>query len=130
MTIMPFRFLKHYSDQVLGKFINWKPPKLYKGKRWWIEYQFRIPEELRHRYKGAKWKGFPVFEDINRYKSDEYAELLLKAVRFALEQGFNPFEYEQKAFLEFQQSAAANPEKVWTYIEASNYFMQEWEQRG
>ncbi len=71
MTIMPFRFLKHYSDQILGKFINWKPPKLYKGKRWWVEYQFRIPEELRHRYKGAKWKGFPVFEDINRYKSDE-----------------------------------------------------------
>jgi len=116
---MPFCFLKHYSDQnsdqVLGKFINWKPPKLYKGKRWWIEYQFRIPEELRHRYNGARWKGFPVFEDINRYKSDEYAELLLKAVRFALEQGFNPFEYEQKAFLEFQQSAAADPEKVWTY---------------
>jgi hypothetical protein len=95
---MPFRFLKHYSDQnsdqVLGKFINWKPPKLYKGKRWWVEYQFRIPEELRPRYNGARWKGFPVFEDINRYKSDEYAELLLKAVRFALEQGFNPFEYE------------------------------------
>ena len=46
MTIMPFRFLKHYSDrnsdQVLGKFINWKPPKLYKGKRWWVEYQLQV----------------------------------------------------------------------------------------
>ena len=114
----------------MGKFVNWKPPKLYKGKRWWVEYQFRIPEELRHRYKGAKWKGFPVFEDINRYKTDEYAELLLKAVRFALEQGFNPFEYEKKAFLEFQQTVSKNPDKVWIYVEASNYFIQEWEQRG
>jgi hypothetical protein len=94
LKIKPFSFLSSFSDQNsdqnLAKFINWKPPKLYKRKRWWIEYQFRIPEELRSRYKGAKWKGFPVFEDINRYKTDEYAELLLKAVRFALEQGFNP----------------------------------------
>ncbi|HVS97927.1 MAG TPA: site-specific integrase [Puia sp.] len=134
MKIKPFSFLKNYSDQnsdqILGNFVNWKPPKLYKGKRWWIEYQFRIPEELWPRYKGARWKGFPVFEDINRYKTDEYAELLLKAVRFALEQGFNPFEYEKKAFLEFQQTMAKDPDKVWTYIEASNYFIQEWEQRG
>jgi integrase len=114
----------------LGKYVNWKPPKLYKGKRWWIEYQFRIPKELRHRYKGVKWKGFPVFEDINRYKTDEYAEILLKAVKFALEQGFNPFEYEQKVFLEFQQANQTQPDKVWTCTQAFNYFKQEWEQRG
>jgi hypothetical protein len=94
LKIKPFFFLSNFndqnSDQNLAKFINSKPPKLYKRKRWWIKYQFRIPEELRPRYKGAKWKGFPVFEDINRYKTDEYAELLPKAVRFALEQGFNP----------------------------------------
>ena len=114
----------------MGKYINWKPPKLYKGKRWWIEYQFRIPEELRHRYKGAKWKGFPVFEDINRYKTDEYAQLLLEAVRFGLEQGYNPFEYEQKMFLEFQQAGQNAPSKVWSCIEAFNFFIQEWEQRG
>ena len=66
---MPFRFLKNFndqnSDQSLGKYINWKPPMLYKGKRWWIEYQFHIPYKLRHRQNGAKWKGFPIFEDIN-----------------------------------------------------------------
>ncbi|MDR3715985.1 MAG: hypothetical protein P4L51_24530 [Puia sp.] len=48
----------------MGKFVTWKPPKLYKGKRWWIEYQFRIPEELRPRYKGAKWKGFPSLKTL------------------------------------------------------------------
>ena len=114
----------------MGKYTKWKAPKLYKGTRWWIEYQFRIPEELRHRYKGAKWKGFPVFEDINRYKTDEYAQLLLRAVTYRLEQGFDPFEYEKQIFLEFQQAAQKDPEKVWTCIEAFNYFMQEWEQRG
>ncbi len=90
---MPFRFLKNYSDQnsdqILARYVNWKQPKLYKGKRWWVEYQFRIPEELRHRFNGDKWKGYRVFEDINRYKSDEYAEFLIKAIRYALEQGFN-----------------------------------------
>jgi integrase len=133
MTIMPFRFLKHYSDQngdqILGKFINWKPPKLYKGKRWWIEYQFRIPEELRPRYKGANGKAF-LCSKTSTATNPMNAELLLKAVRFALEEGFNPFEYEQKAFLEFQQSSAKDPEKIWTHLQAANYFMQEWEQRG
>jgi integrase len=115
----------------LGKYTTWKEPKLYKGKgKWWIEYQFRIPEELRHRYKRAKWKGFKVYEDINRYKTDEYAQLLLEAVKYGLEKGFNPFEYEQKAFLEFQQAASKDPDKVWTCTEAFNYFIQEWEQRG
>ena len=71
-----------------------------------------------------------MFEDINRYKTDEYAEILLKAVRFALEEGFNPFEYEQKAFLEFQQSANKSPDKIWSCIEVFNYFTQEWEHRG
>jgi len=90
----------------------------------------RIPEELRPRYKGAKWKGFLVFEDINRYKTDEYAELLVKAVTFGLEQGFNPFEYEKKVFLEFQQAANLVPNKVWSCVEAFNYFTEEWEHRG
>ena len=89
----------------MGKYINWKTPKLYKAKdKWFVEYQFRIPEELRSRYDGAKWKGFRVYEDINRYKTDEYAQVLIKVVQYGLEQGFNPFEYEQKVFLEFQQA--------------------------
>jgi len=114
----------------LAKKLNWKPPKLYKGKRWWVEYQFRIPEELRHRYKGAKWTGFRVFEDINRYKTDEYAQLLIKAVTFALQNGFSPFEYEKKEFVEFKQDSKQTPAKVWSCVQAFNYFNQEWAQRG
>jgi len=115
----------------LGKYVFWKEPKLYKGKdKWWIEYQFRIPEELRYRYKGAKWKGFKVYEDINRYKTEEYANLLITAVRTALEHGFNPFELAKETFVNFQQQPQLPQEKVWTCTQAFNYFIQEWEQRG
>jgi integrase len=117
----------------LGKYVHWKEPKLYKGKdKWWIEYQFRIPEELRYRYKGARWKGFKVYEDINRYKTEEYATLLITAVRSALEHGFNPFELAKETFIEFHEQTPAQlqQQKVWTCTEAFNYFIQEWEQRG
>jgi hypothetical protein len=118
----------------LSKYVTWKEPKLYKAKdKWFVEYQFRIPEELRYRYKGAKWKGFRVYEDINRHKTDEYANLLLTAVCFALKQGFNPFEQAKEAIVEFRQQTQqqdAASEKTWTCIEAFNYFIQEWEQRG
>lgn len=66
----------------MGKYVTWKEPKLYKGKdKRWVEYQFRIPEELRYHYKNAKWKGFKVYEDVNRHKTDQYAIFLVAAVR-------------------------------------------------
>jgi hypothetical protein len=34
------------------------------------------PRETAAHYKGALWKGFPVFQDINRYKTDEYTDYL------------------------------------------------------
>ncbi|HVU93752.1 MAG TPA: site-specific integrase [Puia sp.] len=115
----------------MGKYVTWKEPKLYKGKdKWWVEYQFRIPEELRYRYNNAKWKGFKVYEDINRIKTDEYAHLLITAVRSALEKGFNPFEYAEEAVVQFQQQTPTAQQKVWTCTQAFNYFIQEWEQRG
>jgi hypothetical protein len=115
----------------LGKYINWKPPKLYTGKRWWIEYQFRIPEELRYRYKGAKWKGFPVFEDINRYKTDEYARAAFRRHKVRIRTRTQSFRVlEQKEFLEFQRAGKTARNKEWSCVEAFNYFIQEWEQRG
>jgi hypothetical protein len=90
-------------------------------KRWWIAYKFRIPEELKHLHKSAKWKVFRVFEDINRYKTDEYAELLLTAVQAGLEKGFNPFDYKERAFLEFQKTGESAPDKVWSCVEAFTF---------
>jgi phenylpropionate dioxygenase-like ring-hydroxylating dioxygenase large terminal subunit len=77
-----------------------------------------------------------VYEDINRHKTDECANLLLTAVRHGLKQGFNPFEQAKEAIVEFQQQAEQQaepqqqpvPEKTWSYIEAFNYFIQEWVQ--
>lgn len=135
MKIMPFRFLKNYSDKnsdkKLGKYVNYKDPVLYKGKRWWIYYEFKIPPALRHLYKNKVWKGFRVFEDINRYKTDEYAQLLLESVKFTLKEGWNPFEEQERVFLEFNQADPdKKTDKVWTCVQAFNFFIQEWEHRG
>lgn len=112
----------------MAKYVNWKSPKLYKGKRWIIEYQFRIPEELRHLHKGRKWKKYQVFEDINRYKTDEYAELVMDAVVYGLEQGYNPFQHQKDRVV--KEKLQIDPHKEWTIIQGLNYFLQQWEERG
>lgn len=82
------------SQTVPKKFISYRPPKIVKGKRWYIAYSYRVPVQLRDRYP-REWERFRVFEDINRYKTDEYAETLKYMVEYALEHlGYNPFEGE------------------------------------
>lgn len=76
------------------KYITYRPPKIVKGKkRWYVEYWYRVPVELRDRYK-KEFERFRVFEDINRYKNNEYASLLRDAVELALNNGWSPFEDE------------------------------------
>lgn len=75
------------------KFILYRPPKIVKGKRWYITYSYRVPLKLKDKYPG-EWERFRVFEDINRYKSDEYAETLKAVVEYGLENGYNPFQDE------------------------------------
>lgn len=134
MTIMPFRFLKidtvqNPVQQLSGKNITYKPPKLRKGaKEWYIEYWFRIPAKLRHLHKNKVWAKYRVFEDINRVKTDEYAQELLRAVEIGLQEGFDPFVYKEQRFLKMQQDL--DPAKEWTCTQALNYFIQEWEQKG
>lgn len=96
----PFRFLKPDSAKSGPmKYVDYRPPKLVKTtKRWYVEYYYRVPIELRT--DKADWQRFRVFESINRYKTDEYAGLLLSAVERALEKGFSPFKYEKEAFIE------------------------------
>ncbi|WP_431211038.1 hypothetical protein ACQ86N_34625 [Puia sp. P3] len=88
-------------------------------------------ECVRHLHKNKKWEKFRVFEDINRYKSDEYAQALLTAVNFALKEGFDPFEYE-KQFQEQvreQIAPASIKNKVWTIMQGLSFFLQKWEKR-
>lgn len=114
----------------MGKFGKYRAPRLYKGARWWIEYQFRVPPHVSHFHKNKKWAKFRVFEDINRYKSDEYANTLLEAVRFALQEGYDPFVYEAQTAKEVQQTLApAAYQKNWTITQALQYFLQKWGKR-
>jgi integrase len=116
-------------QQLSGKNITYKSPKLRKGKKeWYIEYYFRVPAKLRHLHKNKFWEKFRVFEDINRVKTDEYAQTLLRAVEIGLKEGFDPFLYKEQRFLKMQQEI--DPVKEWTCTQALNYFMQEWEQKG
>lgn len=76
------------------KYAYYRPPRVVKtAKRWYVEYWYRIPIELREKKK--EWKRFRVFEDINRYKTDEYANELCKFVAYFLDQGYDPFANEK-----------------------------------
>lgn len=90
-----FRFLKTDSATIVPqKYITYRPPRVVKTKaRWYVEYWYRVPAELRHMYNKVFYR-FRVFEDINRYKTDEYAGLLKDAVLLALQDGLNPFQDE------------------------------------
>lgn len=134
LTIRPFRFLKidtvqNTVQRLSGKYITYKPPKLHKGKReWYIQYMFRVPDRVKHLHNNKEWEKFRVYEDINRAKTDEYAQALLRAIEIKLQEGFDPFDYEQQTLLKLQQQI--DPVKEWTCTQALNYFMQEWEQKG
>lgn len=114
-----FKFLDpNSSNTVPRKHTHFKPARIVKGRRWYVTYSYRIPAGL----PGAgKWEVFKVFEDINRYKTDEYAETLKKAVQKALERGWSPYEDEIR-FVE--------ENKIWSINESLLYFLQQWSERG
>lgn len=132
LTIKPFRFLENYSDQnsdqVLAVLRKYKKPVLRKGKRWWIEYHYRVPPELSHVYSGKQWAKFRVFEDINREGTSAYALLLLDAVELGLKNGFDPFEHQKQVKAELEAGMAGR--KKWTIAQGLSRFIQAWEDRG
>lgn len=91
---VPFRFLRSNSATIVPtKHIHFRPARLVKTKaRWYIEYWYAVPSELYHLHGNKEWKRFRVFEDINRVKTEEYANQLLTAVNEELAGGFNPFD--------------------------------------
>lgn len=120
-----FRFLENYGDKMgTRKNIVFRRPKAFtSGPKWYVEYYFRVPENLREVY--GKWKRFKVFEDINRIKTIEYADLLRQAVECALQEGYSPFELEKK----FVSGSEFKP-KSWTVLQGLLYFKQKWTERG
>lgn len=119
-SIAGFRFLITYGGLKRGfsmKHSNWKPPRLSRGKKWYVIFQFRSPAT-------GKFKPFKIYEDINRIKDpvekEAYGKKLLAAVNYGLALGFDPFqEKEMKVAV-----------RTWTLVEGLNYFKQKLEDRG
>ncbi len=93
------------------------------GKKWFIEYWFRVPEQFQHKW--GEWRRYKVYEDINRIKTKEYAHQLYNAVKQKLEEGHNPFK-EAQARLNNRIPKA----KSWTIQQAILFFKQKWSERG
>lgn len=101
-----FRFLRDDNAMTVPrKYIHFRPPRIVKTKaRWYVEYWYRIPIDLAIRFGNREWKRFRVFEDINRFKTDEYAEKLRKAVEDQLLSGYDPLR-DEKVKVEQKENA-------------------------
>jgi hypothetical protein len=121
LKISAFRFLKDNSATTMPQvFSHYRPPRLVKtATRWYVEYWYRVPDQLYAEHK-KEWLRFRVFEDINRHKSDEYAQILLKAVKDRLQSGFNPFDEDQKHFVKEDSAEPA----VWSLNAGLDKFME------
>lgn len=84
---------KSSATAVPQKYVIYKPPVIVKGKRWYVEYWYLVPVELRDKYK-KQYIRFRVFEEINKYRTDEYAQLLREMILYVLESGWSPFDNE------------------------------------
>jgi site-specific recombinase XerD len=123
-----FRFLKAFGAKygAMGK--KYKKPTLYTGKKWYVQYYYLIPDDLRPKYNNKLWQRFKVYEDINRIKTREYAITLRDAVEYALSSGYNPFEDEQME-MKAEKKGITLP-KEYTIIQALNLFKTRWADRG
>lgn len=124
-----FSFLKTYGDKHGNMGKKYKKPTVHTtGKKWYVEYYYLIPGDLRASYNNKLWLRYKVYEEINRMKTKEYASLLRDAVERALENGYSPFEDQEQ---EIKQAAAGIPQKKeWTISQALLFFKQKWEERG
>ncbi len=119
LTFNAFPFLTDTSARKVPRiYAYYKPPKLKKTKgRWYIEFWYRVPEELKHIFP-EKWRRFRDFRDLNRYKSDDYANRLLQAWADQLENGYNPFAEKLKYFVQ------PSEDNVWSLNSGLDFFME------
>lgn len=124
-----FRFLDNYGDKMgTRKNIQYRLPKaVTTGPKWYVEYYYRIPENIQPEYGNKVWKRFKVFEDINRIKTLEYADMLREAVKTFLEDGYNPFKKEYGFINDLTNEFKP---KAWTILQGLLFFKQKWKDRG
>lgn len=111
-----FRFLSNNSDVKGAKYITYRPAKIRRGSKWYIEYYYLDPAT-------KEFERFKVYENINRIKDpkdkEEFAKKLKDAVNYHLDKGFNPFEGELKVVV-----------KNWSVVQGLNFFKQNLGNRG
>lgn len=98
------------------------------GNKWYVEFKYLIPKELRPIYKNRKWWRFKKYNDINIVKTQEYGRSLRLAWENALDKGYNPFKPDSQAI--FRKYSPAPQKKEWTAKQAFLFFKQKWEGRG
>lgn len=129
VPVAGFIFEQNKSAKFVPSSINYRKPRLVKGKSYWyITYTYRVPLSLRHLYK-FRWERFKVKQDINRHtgkEKEQYAEWLLEEIRQSLKDGYNPFTAAVEIVLEMQEE---KPEMV-TAENAFKIFLEAWSTRG
>jgi len=107
--------------------VKYKGLKLVKGERWYVEYFFKIPDELKHEHNNRIWKRFRVYAEIDRREGEEkerFAQRVLVGVRIKLsEDGYNPFNKEDKYLVK-------KSGKSLTISQALDYFKENIKQKG
>lgn len=124
-----FSFIRTYGDKLGDMGRKYKIPTLHtEGKKWYVEYYYRIPDPLRPVYQNKVWLRFKVYEDINRIKTKEYAQTLRTIVEETLKRGYDPFVEQLQAQQEVK--AGISRKKEWTILQALHFFKQKWGDRG
>lgn len=106
---------------------NYKGLKIVKGARWYVEYYYRVPEQLREKHGGTEWKRFREYGYVNKYEGDErekQCRILMDRIYLTLTQeNFNPFEAHENLFIK-------KIGKSLTVIDALDYFSENIGEKG
>lgn len=103
-----FTFRNSTVANVVPKFNLYKRVRLVEGKRRYIEYYYRVPAELEHKYPGKDFIRFRLFEDLNKDKSKEYADFLMAKLIEGLDNmTYSPFIVEKAAIKELEVKKSA-----------------------
>jgi integrase len=118
------RFLDRYKGSPMGDEVTqYRLPRIVRAKHeTYVEYWFRIPEDLRPDYNNRQWERYRKKEGIGLKNSPYTPEMLCAAIRDALVHGYNPFMEEAKFVREERKEITEPGSKTWTVQEAVIFY--------
>lgn len=124
-------FIKSQKNRVKSvPQLKFRKPVIVRSKYWYIEYYYRIPDNVRKFYENKQWYRFRVKDDINRRHGEEreqYAEWLRSEIEESLVNGYNPFEPEQEYI---QKEMIQEVKNELGAKDAVLLFLEVWKKRG